>query len=30
VILGDLRKGVSLSNDSFVIPGIGTGGKVDR
>jgi outer membrane lipoprotein-sorting protein len=30
VILGDLTTGVSLGNESFVIPGIGTGGKVDR
>ncbi|WP_138936157.1 LolA family protein [Roseovarius arcticus] len=31
VILGDLKKGVSLSNDRFVIPGIGTGGgKANR
>ena len=31
VILGDLKKGVRLGNDSFVIPGIGTGGgRVNR
>jgi outer membrane lipoprotein-sorting protein len=30
VILGDLKTGVQIGNDSFVIPGIGTGGKVDR
>lgn len=31
VILGDLKKGVSLSNDKFVVPGIGTGGgRVNR
>ncbi|PVA09940.1 cell envelope biogenesis protein LolA [Pelagivirga sediminicola] len=30
VILGDLKTGVRLGNDSFVIPGIGTGSRGDR
>ncbi|MFX0546176.1 LolA family protein [Roseovarius sp. S1116L3] len=30
VILGDLTTGVSIGNDSFVIPGIGTGSTGDR
>jgi len=30
VILGDLTTGVNLASDSFVIPGIGTGQRVDR
>ncbi|MFX0541816.1 LolA family protein [Roseovarius sp. S4756] len=30
VILGDLTMGVSIGNDSFIIPGIGTGSTGDR
>ncbi len=30
VILGDLKTGVRIGNDSFDIPGIGTGSKQDR
>lgn len=30
VILGDLETGVTLRNDSFVIPGIGASGRRDR
>ncbi|MEX1236026.1 MAG: outer membrane lipoprotein carrier protein LolA [Roseovarius sp.] len=30
VILGDLTTGVSISNDNFVIPGIGTGSRPER